>query len=152
MEAQMKRQIRLYLLALGILGARFTVLADGPAITSIDYPGATSTQAWGINNRGDIVGFYTLADQRTHGFLLTSDGNFSSVDFPGAASTSAVAINSYGDIVGSYAIAGVTHGFVLSGGKFKTIDFSRTLRLRTLAESIRKAIWPELTAAVMLFC
>jgi len=46
-------------------GERF---ADGPIFTSFDYPGATSTFAWGINTRGDIVGSYLNPDKSDHGF------------------------------------------------------------------------------------
>jgi uncharacterized membrane protein len=83
---------------------------------------ADSTQAWGINPRGDIVGFYLKAGV-THGFLL-SGGNFSPIDYPGANSSVANAINASGDIAGSYVLAGVTHGFLLSGGNYSTVDIS----------------------------
>src|SRR5438552_3147683 len=96
---KMKRQWKPYLFALSFaLGATSNLLADGLTFTAIDYPGAASTQAWGINNRGDIVGYYTLADKSTHGFLLASDGNFTSIDFPGAAYTSPNGIGPRGDI------------------------------------------------------
>jgi len=118
----MRRQWKLYLLALGfLLGVTFNVLGQGPTFTTIDFPGAAGTQAWGINTRGDVVGEYTVAGV-THGFLL-SGGNYTAIDFPGATSTRAVAINPRGDIVGSYTSAGVTHGFLLSGGNFTPIDF-----------------------------
>src|SRR3989442_16011144 len=85
---QMKRQWKPYLFALSFaLGATSNLLGDGPTFTAIDFPGAASTQAWGVNNRGDIVGTYTLADKSTHGFLLASDGKFTSIDFAGAAYT-----------------------------------------------------------------
>src|ERR1044072_881070 len=101
----MQRQSTLYLVALSLaLGATPAVFGDGPTPTAIDYPGAVSTQASGINNHGDIVGSYALADKSNHGFLLTSDGNFTSIDFPGAAYTLAVGIGPRGDIVGEYAI------------------------------------------------
>src|SRR5438093_11037998 len=32
----------------------------GGTFTSIDFPGASSTFAWGINSRGDIVEQYTI--------------------------------------------------------------------------------------------
>jgi len=71
----MRQQRKLYLLALSFtLAATANLLADGPTFTPIDFPGAASTQAWGINTSGDIVGIYTLADKSTHGFLL-SGGN-----------------------------------------------------------------------------
>jgi hypothetical protein len=53
----------LYTLALGAVS---TALADGPTFTAIDFPGATSTQAWGITLGGDIAGFYVSADKATH--------------------------------------------------------------------------------------
>lgn len=91
--------------------------------STIDYPSATSTQPWGINTRGDIVGVYVNADKTNHSFLLSA-GQFSTIDFPGAAETDAFAINTRGDIVGLYVNADkTTHGFLLSGGQFSTIDF-----------------------------
>src|SRR5439155_8709154 len=87
MEAHMRRPYRLCLLALSFaLGAASNVLAENPTITTIDFPGAISTQTWGINARGDIVGFYVSAGV-THGFLL-SGGSFTTIDVPGATSTS----------------------------------------------------------------
>jgi hypothetical protein len=45
----MRRQVRLYVLALSFaLGATSNILADGPSFTTIDFPGAVGTQAWGI--------------------------------------------------------------------------------------------------------
>ena len=98
----MRLQSTLRLLVLGFaLGATGTILGQEPTFANIDYPGATSTQALGINPRGDIVGVYTSAGQ-DHGFLL-SGGNYTLIDFPGATTaTYANAINARGDIVGSY--------------------------------------------------
>ena len=49
--------------------------------TSIDYPGAASTFAFGINPQGDIVGGYVDGTGREHGFLLRQ-GTFTSFDYP----------------------------------------------------------------------
>ena len=95
--------------------------AQTPAYTTIDFPGSTATMAWGINDRGDVVGVYTLPDTTSHGFLW-SGGQWTSVDFPGASKTSTYGINSQGDIAGSYTINGVGHGFVLTQGRFVTVD------------------------------
>src|SRR2546426_1640139 len=116
----MRRQWSLYLLALSFaLGATSNIFGECSSFTTIDFPGATSTQTWGINPRGDIVGFYVSAGV-THGFLL-SGGVFTTIDFPGATLNIANGINPRGDIVGSYVGAGgVTHGFLLSGGSFTT--------------------------------
>src|SRR5690242_2417477 len=98
----MRRQSKLYLLALGcLLGATANVFGQG-TFTAIDFPGSASTIPWAINNSGDIVGIYTLADKSTHGFLRTGDGVFTSIDFPGASNTNLYGINSAGDISGYY--------------------------------------------------
>src|SRR5882724_9539698 len=98
----MRRQWKLYLLALSCaLGAASNVLADGPTFTTIDFPGATQTLAWGINTRGDIVGNYVNADKSDHGFML-SGGQYTTIDFPGATSTEAYTISARGDVGGVY--------------------------------------------------
>ena len=96
----MRQQWRLYVFVLSFaLGVVSNVLADGPTFTTIDFPGAASTQPWGINTRDDIVGLFVNADKVTHGFLL-SGGEYSTIDFPDATSTETSAINPRGDIVG----------------------------------------------------
>jgi uncharacterized membrane protein len=88
-------------------------LPNGKSIT-IDNGGA--------NSHGDIVGGYCnagfpclLGPTGTHGFLLTSHGEFSSIDYPDAAATGAAGINARGDIVGEWVDASaVTRGFLLS--------------------------------------
>src|SRR5437773_1297597 len=126
----MRLQSTLRLLVLGFaLGATGTILGQEPTFANIDYPGVTSTQAWGINPRGDIVGVYTSAGH-DHGFLL-SGGSFTTIDFPGATTSTEVSkISPRGDIVGDYTLANSTtiHGFLLSGGSFTTIDFPGAIR------------------------
>ena len=46
-------------------------LDTGGSITVIDVPGAHDTGAIGINNSGQIVGFFTEASGISHGFLAT---------------------------------------------------------------------------------
>lgn len=96
--------------------------ATGLPFTTIDYPGASATFAWAVNNKGDVGGLYVLPDGTRHGFVW-SGGHISSVDYPGAANTEVYGINDDGDLVGDYYNAsGVTHGFVLSKGRFVTVD------------------------------
>jgi len=67
----MRRQLTLYLLALSFaLSATSNIHAQDPTFTTIDFPGATFTNALGINPRGDIVGQYISAGV-SHGFLLS---------------------------------------------------------------------------------
>jgi probable HAF family extracellular repeat protein len=75
-------------------------------------PGATSTEAFGINARGQIVGRYTDGSGTQHGFLL-DNGSFATIDIPGATRTDAIGINNRGQFVGlSIDVRGTFHGFV----------------------------------------
>jgi probable HAF family extracellular repeat protein len=77
-------------------------LLSGAAFTSIDVPGAVSTQATGINDAGQIVGNY-YDGTTLHGFIY--DGTtFTTIDAPGAFLTSIFRINNAGTIVGYYAV------------------------------------------------
>ncbi len=93
--------------------------------TTIKYPGAVFTVAAGINDRGDIVGHYSLPFAPTvrHGYLLRNDV-FTSFDPPGSKRTNVLGINDRGDIVGRLlGLDGKTHGFLFSEGEFTTIDY-----------------------------
>ncbi len=80
--------------------------------TPLDVPGATLTQAFGINEAGQIVGIFSGATGG-HGFLL-SGGVFAPLDAPGAIATTASGINDAGQIVGEFidATGTLTHGFL----------------------------------------
>jgi len=104
--------------------------AQGRALTfsTIDFPGAVLTNVQGINESGDIAGFYNDAAGRTHGFMR-SGGVFRSIDVPGAQSTQARGIGPAGDVVGSYQrpgeLGGIpVHGFLLrSSGSLHEVDY-----------------------------
>ncbi len=70
---------------------------------SVDYPGAAvgGTTLTGINDFGQVVGYYdNTMDGRRHSFLYNA-GNFSSIDDPSSAEgTTALGINNKGQIVG----------------------------------------------------
>jgi probable HAF family extracellular repeat protein len=88
------------------------------SFTTIDVPGASYTVAQGINDSGQIVGWYNSTG-RGYGFLDTG-GSLTTIDVPGAIGTEAYGINDSGQIVGSY-YDGRTHGFLYTGGSFTTI-------------------------------
>lgn len=91
-------------------------MAAQGTFTTIDIPGAVSTDTYAINPRGDMVGLYVGADGRTHGFLL-SEGEFTAFDVPGATDTFAFGISPRGDIVRPYVSAdGHRHGYLLLQG------------------------------------
>jgi hypothetical protein len=79
----------------------FGFLDVGGAITTIDPFGSTSTMALGVNDLGEIVGFYVDSDGNQHGYI-DNNGVFTSFDPPGSRSTTINGINDKGDIVGFY--------------------------------------------------
>ena len=105
--------------------------------TSIDFPGAVASFAGGINNPGQIVGGYQLADGSMHGFRDV-DGTFTTIDCDMATSgTEAARINNQGQIVGAYDDLNPpfsdqqfegAHGFMYDAGVCTTIDFPEATR------------------------
>ena len=85
-------------------------------LTQFTAPGATNTQAHGINNQGEIVG---TADG--HGFA-DINGQFSTIDVPGAVKTDPAAVNLAGVIAGSYYDGAHWHGFVDTAGQMQFIN------------------------------
>jgi hypothetical protein len=84
--------------------------------TTLQFPGATATQALGVNDSDEVVGFYmdgTGSSATTHGFTWTQGGGFRNVDDPNGIGTSTInGVNDAGDIVGFYGdSAGNADGF-----------------------------------------
>jgi probable HAF family extracellular repeat protein len=104
------------------------VRSETGQFTTIQYPSAVFTVAAGLNDRGDIVGHYSLPSPPKvppvrHGYLLRN-GVFTSFDPPDSKRTNVLGINDRGDITGRFLGSdGKTHGFLLSEGVFTTIDY-----------------------------
>ncbi len=97
-------------------------LLNGGSYTAITYPGSTVDSANGVNNSGEIVGFYGNGGPLT-GFLLNG-GAYTSNSVPGSTATADLGINGSGQVVGNYTDASSQiHGFVLSGGVYTTLDY-----------------------------
>jgi probable HAF family extracellular repeat protein len=91
---------------------------------AIDFPGAATTWAFGINNCGDVVGFYFDANGNQHGFLFNKKDGFKTIDVPGAAATSLFGINDERDVVGGWSDnSGILHGVLIRGEKLVPINF-----------------------------
>lgn len=141
---------------LAVLSATGISAEAGPVETfvpiSINYPGATSTQARGINTPGEVVGTYfcrsacvnpvsgEVSSAGTHGFLL-QQGAFTRIDVPGASVTIPRGIGNQGIIVGQYSAAGVTHGFTYADGVW-------TYPIDVPAALFDNLGWPRHTLAV----
>jgi hypothetical protein len=86
-------------------------------LTKLAYPGASMTQALGVNSHDEVVGLYQVGsgdNVQTHGFTWTAKGSFQSVDDPsGVGTTSVNGVNDAGDLVGFYVDgAGNTDGML----------------------------------------
>ncbi len=114
-------------------------LDDNGHFTTIDVPGAQSTQPAAINNREEIVGTY-YDGAHYHGFV-DQGGKMSFINAPGATDTWLRAENDFGQVAGYYNDAkGVTQGFVATPGTGAT--------LATLAEMAPlPAVVSQLTGA-----
>lgn len=110
-------------------------LASGPEAKQASYtftdivvpfPDATTTYPRGINNSGEIVGWYNPG---FHGFLADA-GEFTAIK--GTPS----GISAGGQIVGSYADRSGGHGFLFDEGVFSTINVPFPGAFNTEAQDI----------------
>jgi probable HAF family extracellular repeat protein len=120
--------------------------------TSIDDPfdgpstgNQGGTFATGINNAGQIVGYYNsyLYAPTNYGFLETNNLYAPIIDPLATHGTVATGINDLGQIVGTYTtLSGVystNHGFLLSGGNYFTIDEPSGNGINTTVAGINNA-------------
>ena len=95
------------------IGIRRFVYSEGN-YTPLDPISGQPGLAYGINDKGQIVGSYTSgANDANHGFVY-SDGNYMTVEPPSATMSFAEGINNAGQIVGWYedSSSGLVNGFL----------------------------------------
>jgi hypothetical protein len=111
--------------ALLMMAATATAAAEPVSFTSFDIPGATSYFVAGINDEGVVAGTWVTAGGSDVGFTRSPDGSIRTpiVD-PNDDSGATVlrAIDDEGVLAGFYG-ANVSNGFLLTEGKFRTVDF-----------------------------
>jgi hypothetical protein len=117
---------RVVKLALLMMAATATVAAEPVAFASFNIPGATGGYfVPGINDEGLVTGSWTAADGSAVGFIRSPDGRISTpILHPDDNTRTTVlrAVNDEGVIAGFYG-ANVSNGFLLTEGKFQTVDF-----------------------------
>lgn len=100
--------------------------AQGYTFTKVNYPGSTMTETSGINNLGQVVGTYTDAAGKPHGFIY-QNGTYTTLDYPGTQNNFAFGISHSGRIVGSDSAVGVQgpyHAWIREpSGTFKEYDY-----------------------------
>ena len=97
----------------------YTTVNDPAAINSTN-----GTYAQGINDAGEVVGYYYDSAGFAHGFR-DSGGNFTTLDYPSGIANSQSypeGINDEGQIVGWYNDLRSDHGFLYSGGIYTAIN------------------------------
>ncbi len=105
-------------------------IASGDFITLSDPHGVRATHVTGIDNFGDIVGYYYDGNSQAHGFTYTGSftsingSAFTTLDDPfGVNGTFITGVNNIGDIVGTYLDANFDlHGFIDKNGIFINLD------------------------------
>lgn len=92
---------------------------------TLDYPGASLTIFWGINDFGDLAGEYSVAGGASHA-MVYRHGRFAPLDPDtlGDYFSAAGGPDDLGNTYGAYADAsGLQHGFTIRRGRFETVDF-----------------------------
>jgi uncharacterized protein (TIGR03437 family) len=111
-------------LSAGILLSISFAHAQQYALFTFDPPGSTSTTVTGINNAGQIVGYYEDASG-FHGFLRTGS-TYTIIEVPDSipGRTLPAGISNRGEITGQFANASGTHGFIRSadGNSYTVFD------------------------------
>ena len=88
----------------------------------VDFPGQMETIAYGVNDKGEIVGAY--GPELAGGGFLLKGTKFTEVNYPGSTYTEPNGMNDSGVIVGQYGTASNgEQGFELAGKTWTTIDY-----------------------------
>ncbi|MGA2134161.1 MAG: hypothetical protein ABSH50_17855 [Bryobacteraceae bacterium] len=101
---------------------------SGYTYTVFDFPGAgvQGTAGTGINDAGEVVGYYYDSYVYMHGFLW-ANGSMNTVDFPlSEMQTSLYGINNCGTIVGHIFYNNgttISRSFVLADGKYTLVNY-----------------------------
>lgn len=110
------------------------------SVIQVPYSNGTGTDAYGINNSGEMVGGYGTTSSGLGFGWADSGGNFSQIIVPGTNYTLASGVNSSGTIAGSSYIGGAPwNGFVDSNGVYTKIDSTQTGAVSTLVNGINNA-------------
>lgn len=116
-----------------VLTASTLTFAQTFSYAPINVPGAVATEARGINNNGEIVGFYKTTSCQDYDIKVPScpvkgfkyvNGSYIKLMVPNSTSTAILGVNDLGDLVGFYKKSdGSYHGFIwFHTNVVKTID------------------------------
>lgn len=127
------RFVRPYLVA-AMVAASAAAQAAGYAVTMLAPAGATSSDAWDVNNLGQVVGSFSSAAFTYSRGYVWSNGTFTTLNGPaGTLNLNALGVSDGGAVVGSYidtttvddtgaVVLGNPHGYLYDNGSYLTID------------------------------
>lgn len=103
--------------------SRHGFICDGSGYTIIDLPGATATFIEGMNDLGDVAGYFDDGSNQRKGFLKTA-ASVTVIDVPGSLETYAEDVNDNGVVVGSFTVqTGIGHSFIYEAGNITRLDY-----------------------------
>jgi probable HAF family extracellular repeat protein len=102
--------------------------STGETFYGVNFAGVAQQAASAVNDAGVIVGYYADSLGVIHGYEL-SGSKFTTlnVSFSGALGTASFGINNSGEIVGNWQDATTSHGFLLNGGVYTSLDYPGAL-------------------------
>ena len=110
-------------------------LKVGDNYTSIDYPGASLTYVFGLNDARWVTGTYRDGQGLLKGFVW-KDGVYTAITYPGATETYIGGINNANAMVGWKVEGGKVSGFVATAGKFRPVLVTFANAANTRARAI----------------
>jgi hypothetical protein len=122
------------LVVVGCLGSSPAFAAKTFSFTYFDP--ALETQAFGINNSGEVVGSY-IDSIGYHGFTANTAGAITSTfDYPGSTFIQAESINNKGQISGYYELNGLGYGFIYDRSNSSNPWFSYRVPVATTGKTV----------------
>jgi len=126
--------------ALAVMAAFVTPASADYIVLNVSCGGCTvvNSAATGINNNGEVVGYFTDPSGHSNGFVYQG-GVYTeiTVPFSGVTDTSVTGVNDSGEIIGYYSDASGQHGFTDITGTFTTVD--RPLNTGTMLAGINNS-------------
>jgi uncharacterized membrane protein len=110
-------------------------LKVGDEYTSIDFPGASITYVFGLNDAGYVTGTYRDALGLLRGFVYLN-GAYSTLAYPGATETYIGGINNANAMVGWKVEGGKVNSFVFSGQSYRPVIVPFATAANTKARGI----------------
>jgi probable HAF family extracellular repeat protein len=96
-------------------------LVSGGTYSTVDVPGAATTQANGINDAGAISGYSSTSGGATTGFVYAAS-SYMMFSVPGSNATNGWGLNNAGTLSGYFGDSAGSHGFIGSGGVFTPLN------------------------------